>query len=228
MRNNNLDRTRGLWVLMMIIYHGIYDLAFIFQVIDYHPWYSYFQLLIGCGFILISGISQNFSKSRWKNFFILLSAALIIQMVTTIFIPEEKILFGVLHLLAFSSLLGKLLEKSFKKIPNLLGVGISFLLFLGFFNIQRGRVFGFSLPSILYDWNWYPLGFPSSHFTSADYYPLIPWFFLYLAGFFLARDREFKLEEKSKDPLAIIGRHSLTIYLLHQPVLYGVFYLIFK
>lgn len=228
MRNNNLDRIRGFWVLMMIVYHGIYDLAFIFQVIEYHPLYSVFQIIIGCGFVFISGISQNFSRSKWKNFVILISAALTIQIVTTIFIPEEKILFGVLHLLAFSSLFGKLLERPLKKIPNYLGVLFFFILFLGFFHIQRGTVFGLEFPKAPYQMNLYPLGFPSSRFSSSDYYPLIPWFFLYLTGFLAVRDREFKLERKSKDLLAIIGRNSLVIYLIHQPILYGAFYLIFN
>ena len=228
MRNNSLDRTRGFWVLMMIVYHGIYDLAFIFQVIDYHPLYSVFQIIIGCGFVFISGISQNFSRSKWKNFIILIIAALTIQIVTTIFIPEEKILFGVLHLLAFSSLFGKLLERPLEKISKYLGAFLFFILFLGFFHIQRGRVFGLEVPQTFYQMNLYPLGFPSSSFSSSDYYPLIPWFFLYLTGFLTARDKEFKLERKSKDLLAVMGRNSLIIYLIHQPILYGVFYLIFN
>ena len=77
----------------------------------------------------------------------------------------------------------------------------------------------------------YPLGFTAPGFYSADYFPLLPWFFLFLMGTALGgwclENRDSPLLTKSLPPaLTWPGRHSLVIYVLHQPVLYGISYLI--
>ncbi|MCD7837730.1 MAG: DUF1624 domain-containing protein, partial [Clostridiales bacterium] len=70
-------------------------------------------------------------------------------------------------------------------------------------------------------------GFPPAGFYSADYFPLLPWFFLFCAGYFAHRlwwDRwkELPLLRRGVPGLSWLGRHSLVGYLLHQPVLYGL------
>ena len=75
------------------------------------------------------------------------------------------------------------------------------------------------------------LGFPPGGFVSGDYYPLIPWLFLYLSGYFFWRCFGGKSQVQKvlsfKVPvLAFLGRHSLLVYLIHQPVCFGVVYLI--
>ena len=74
----------------------------------------------------------------------------------------------------------------------------------------------------------YPLGFPNAAFTSADYFPLLPWFFLFCAGYFLwslldKSPRAKELLQPGLRPLSFLGRHSLAIYLIHQPALMAVF-----
>jgi uncharacterized membrane protein len=69
------------------------------------------------------------------------------------------------------------------------------------------------------------LGFPPAGFLSSDYFPLIPWLFLFLCGYFLYRLREGRWQEFPPlhwrvPGLDWLGRHSLTVYLLHQPILY--------
>ena len=77
------------------------------------------------------------------------------------------------------------------------------------------------------------LGFPHSGFFSTDYFPLVPWIFLFLTGLFLFRitnDKGWneKLFARGQVPLLnLIGRNSLLVYLLHQPVLYGLGMLFF-
>ena len=72
------------------------------------------------------------------------------------------------------------------------------------------------------------LGFPPARFYSTDYFSLIPWSFLYLCGYELhqiAREKGIlasRVFESEIRPLSFLGRNSLTIYLLHQPVLYGM------
>lgn len=72
------------------------------------------------------------------------------------------------------------------------------------------------------------IGFPPASFYSTDYFSLLPWSFMYMAGYFAGLCvqaagwldmRAFQVDLK---PLSWIGRHSLLIYMLHQPVLYLV------
>lgn len=77
------------------------------------------------------------------------------------------------------------------------------------------------------------IGFPGIEFWSADYFPLVPWLFLYVSGFYMYII--FKKHNLLKifygttiKPLEFMGRHSLVIYMLHQPVIYGVLLMIFK
>jgi len=79
------------------------------------------------------------------------------------------------------------------------------------------------------------LGFPGKGFASTDYFPLIPWFFLYIAGFFLYklwtglnRPGISWMRPRHIAPLAFIGRHCLLIYMLHQPVLYALTLVIYR
>ena len=72
------------------------------------------------------------------------------------------------------------------------------------------------------------LGLPGPGFWSSDYFPLVPWVFLYLCGYFLwrligSRQRVMDRLRPGIGPLALIGRHSLAVYLLHQPALMAVF-----
>jgi len=77
------------------------------------------------------------------------------------------------------------------------------------------------------------LGFPPLSFTSGDYYPLFPWFFLYMSGYFLFKGIYQKEKIKNilsyKIPgLSYLGKYSLLIYLLHQPVCYAVAFAVCK
>jgi len=77
----------------------------------------------------------------------------------------------------------------------------------------------------------YPLGLTAPGFRSADYFPLLPWFFLFLTGTVLGgwclSHRDSRLLTKFLPAvLTWPGRHSLIIYILHQPVLYGICLLI--
>ena len=112
------------------------------------------------------------------------------------------------------------------------GALISLLLYAVSYDLQKGCVgfFGLDivkLPDFLYLCKYLAfLGFPSSDFVSADYFPILPWIFLFMAGFYLwnfiaqknlAKYFEFKIPLFDK-----IGKYSLWIYLAHQPVIMGV------
>ena len=98
---------------------------------------------------------------------------------------------------------------------------------------HRVRSLGYrlELPRALYDAGFlFPLGLHPLIFASADYYPLLPWIFLFLAGYWLGeaflqrRVPEFCYREHLP-ALGWIGRHALIIYLVHQPVVYGVLWI---
>ena len=82
-----------------------------------------------------------------------------------------------------------------------------------------------SLPAALYRFPWaFPLGLPSAGFYSSDYFPLVPWLFLFWTGLYLWRGQSEAAREKlaglpAVPGLAWLGRHSLAVYMLHQPVL---------
>ena len=77
----------------------------------------------------------------------------------------------------------------------------------------------------------YPVGFMYQGFSSADYFPLMPWLFLFIMGTVLGgwclKNRENRiLTAPLPAPMTFLGRHSLLIYLIHQPVLYGLSFLL--
>ena len=109
-------------------------------------------------------------------------------------------------------------------------------LFNGYFGLVGHPLFYFprvllsvSNPVLLYPLAF--LGFPGPAFESSDYFPLIPWFFLFMAGFsFYALCGESLKEKKFMrlriEPLAFLGKYSLYVYLIHQPLILGIMYLI--
>ena len=114
-------------------------------------------------------------------------------------------------------------------------VGCS-LLFLGIYLTMNGCWYlpgwRLALPQALYaSFTTAYLGFMPKSFFSTDYFPLLPWLFLFWAGYFLhfcmGRARMEPLRRSVCAPLGWLGRHSLGIYLLHQPVIYGVLLLLF-
>ncbi len=241
-----LDALRGLCILSMIVYHAMYDLVNIkgVPVPWFRDWPGYFwQQSICWTFILLSGLCWHFSRHPAYRGLLLTACGALVTLVTWLVMPAERILYGVLTLLGLSALLLNLLhviaEKLSWHIPPWIGLGLCAALFFLLRDVPRGFL-GFEglrlweLPAGLYRYDALALlGFPSPGFSSSDYFPLIPWFFLYLAGHFL-----WKLLSRSQrvlgflegpgspwdtclGPFAFLGRHSLLIYLLHQPVIMG-------
>ena len=122
-----------------------------------------------------------------------------------------------------------LTQKLGKNYPYL---GFLFLiLFIASYNIPRGILYQNDFFKKLYDNNLFVIGFPSKSFYSNDYFPLIPWIFMFLTGFefgaFL-KTQNFFNKFGSDSIIAKIGRHSMKIYLAHQVVLYPLVTLIYK
>lgn len=230
------DVIRGTVLINAIAYHGIWDLVYLFGM-DWE-WYTtrgayWWQQAICWTFILLSGFCWSMGRRRLRRGVTVFGAGLLVMAVTLIFMPQDRVLFGVLTLIGSGMLLWIPLEKGLVHVSTPAGLAGSVLLFLLTRNVADGYLGfeGWNLWPLPEDWyaNLFTtyLGLPGDTFYSTDYFGLFPWLFLFGTGYFLYR----LLAEKKKlsvlgrphfAPLEFVGRHSLGIYLLHQPVLYGI------
>lgn len=237
-----LDELRALCILYMIFYHTGYDLAAIFGV--NMPWFwgdvvSGIRYCVAGTFMLLAGISCHFSRSNWKRGLRVLGCALLITLITWLFMPGQVVTFGILHFMGVAMLLYALLSPILQGANPLGGLPACLILFFYTLHTASGYwdLFGFAavpLPRALYAIPWlFPFGITAPGFLSADYYPLLPWFFLFLSGTFVGSIlRRLTLPawmyKTHLPPLAFIGRHSLAIYLVHQPLIFAILYLLFR
>lgn len=232
-----LDEIRALALIGMIVYHTAYDLRYLFGVsFDFQAaGWNILQKAVCCTFIVIAGISTRLSKNVLKHGIIVFAAGLLMTAGTAFFMPDQIIVFGILHFLGISMMIAYLFLKGIQKVNAPLGILFSAALFAASLGINRGTVcFGKVLVPPLFYANVLTaiLGFPPKGFASADYFPLLPWFFLFLAGCFLGKNfKERKIPDffskQHSRFLSVIGSNTLVIYILHQPVIYAVLTLIF-
>ena len=120
------------------------------------------------------------------------------------------------------------------RVPPRLGLAGAFGLFLLVRNINDGFLGFAGVPILMLPRSWYAnlftagLGFPGPGFVSSDYFSLLPWLLLFWTGYFLYRLRpaEPLLPDIRLPGFSAMGRQSLLIYLLHQPVLYALLVLL--
>lgn len=230
-----IDFLRGVAVLSMVCFHAAFDAALFGAEL---PWLfgtvgTLWQLSIGCTFVALSGFCAGLSRRPLRHAITLLCCGFLATLVTTLFLPSEQIRCGVLTCLGLCGLVVAAVRKLPKqpKRPILAAV-VCLALFLIFYHLQDGYL-GFgklsvSVPSALYQSSCgYVLGLPSPHFFSGDYYPLLPWVFLYLCGYFLCGTKpkfaKIRFHSQLLKPILFLGRHSLAVYLVHQPILMAVF-----
>lgn len=234
-----LDELRGLDLISMMLYHGMWDLVYLFGVSA--PWYGswqgeLWQQSICWVFLLLSGFCLPLGRHPVKRGAMVFGCGALVTAVTLIFMPADAVWFGVLTLLGSAMIITGLLEKWLEKVPPVVGLAGSFFLFYftrhaadGYLQLGHWLI---TLPGFLYA-NYFTayLGFYPFGFFSADYFPLIPWLFLFWTGFYLyhlvGKERLEPLHRSVCPPLGWLGRNSLLLYLLHQPVIYGVLTVVF-
>ena len=167
-------------------------------------------------------------------------SGMLVTIATLIAMPQNRVVFGVLTCIGSCMLILTFTEKLWKKIPAEAGAVLTFLTFLVTKNINSGWLGPGSHKMIEIPGNWYRnyltayLGFPFPKFYSTDYFSLLPWFFLFITGFYLHGIikkygiMEKKFWQKGILPFMFLGKHSLMIYLLHQPVIYGIQEILFR
>lgn len=220
-RIREIDIARGIAVILMIAFHLAYDLAEFYQLpLDYNSGAIYYiGKTAAVSFILLSGISSTLSSTSIYRGCRLILWGMAIWIVLGIAIPGSNVIFGILQFLGSCMLLQHLLKLHRLQLPALLltsaasiYIGVAF---------SRINMHGNLLA---------PLGLTNENFFSVDYYPLFPWLGVFLLGIALgkllyAKPRSLLGPGKANDPISFLGRHSLTVYLLHQPVILALLYL---
>lgn len=225
-----LDALRGVAILAMIVHHTYVLLNFILgvQIAFFHSeLFSVLQMFFVGIFLLVSGICTNYSHNIAKRGGIIFAAAVLVTLVTAVLLPSFgvdglQIYFGILHMFGLSMLLYALIKPLLDRCATLPVLIISAVLFVAQY-IWMIFVPFFESP---YDITMI-FGFPSETFYSADYYPLFPYFFLFVSGAMLGRlikARKFPswFYTFRARPFEFVGRHSLIIYLVHQPIIFAL------
>ena len=218
-----MDALRGLAVCLMVLHHFLYDLCEFLGA----PWWLFtnpvFDVLhyfFAGLFIFLSGISSDFSRSNLKRGAKAMALALGITLVT--YFMNMTIVFGVLHLLGICMMLYPV----YKKLPTqaLAAVGVVLV------------VTGYLISGTVVEAKFlFPFGFVYEGFTSSDFFPILPHLGWYMLGTVLGRtvyaDKKTRLPGTFRESAIArffcwCGRQSLFIYLLHQPIVYGLLELI--
>lgn len=232
-RIQSVDALRGASILLMVLYHLGYNLVSFGMLPDqvlFNPLLSFLQVVFSSIFIALCGFSSRYSRSNARRGGRILLLALCVTAVTY-FVPNNWILFGILHFLGLALLLYALTRSVFDRVPQkvqpwlYMGLFLAFYFLLTYLNAPAHNVHN---PPHLWI-----LGIADAHFSSADYFPLLPWFFMFLFGTWLGEvSRENRMPawfyEFHCPPLAAVGRHTLLIYIAHQPVILLLVYALWR
>ena len=224
-----IDFLRGLAVILMIIFHFNFDLSS-FRITSPHFYKDEFwlgvRLLIMILFITLVGINLVLSqagvtqKTFWHRQLKVLSCALAVSGGSYLLLPASFIYFGVLHFIFIGSILGCLIVGANWARFNLI-IGIFIIVFSQFYQSEV-----FDNPLL----NW--IGLTTHNPLTEDYVPLLPWLGVLLIGIFIGHQilprmpnllRNFQIK-----PINFIGKNSLVIYMIHQPIMIGLFILYIK
>ncbi|MBI2085505.1 MAG: DUF1624 domain-containing protein [Candidatus Aenigmarchaeota archaeon] len=233
-----IDAARGVAIILMILFHVAFDLRYAGLYELDAGWVFWYLLprMIAAIFIILVGISATLSYNKSKkdavNRFIrrglgIFSFGMAITLATYLFFAEGTILFGILHFIGISYIMSvPFLTKVCSanraretdvsremRRKNIL-IGLSVL------------ISGFYLQTMTFDFPWLLwLGFMPANFYTFDYFPIFPWFGFILLGIYLGNrfytngKRTFRINGRPDGLLTFLGRNSLAIYLVHQPML---------
>lgn len=220
-----IDALRGTAICMMIVYHAAFDLNW-FHIIsaDFNHdrfWLSFRDLIVS-SFLLLVGVSLALAsragispKRFWRRIALVGACAMLVTVGSYVTFPKTFITFGILHCIVVSSILGWPLVR-FPRAALIVGIVV----------IVVGVAIG--LPLFDLPWlNW--VGLMTHKPATEDYVPLLPWFGVVLVGVSIGcwllerhmRDLR-QISRASPKWLTWLGRHSLLVYMIHQPIMVGL------
>ncbi len=224
-----IDFLRGVAIILVLGYHLLFDLGEFVGIKRFLGWstdlssvaWTIAQHFFAGLFVLLSGTSCTLTRSNVRRGLRLLAVSFAVTVVTYIFDPTSAIYFGILQCLAVSMLLyGAALEKAGAVACAAWGT-----LVLGLTAVLPTLR---KIPALRTDWL-LPFGLTGPSFSSFDYFPLIPWLGIFLIGASLGKS--VYASKRSLLPWRLprtfvnwAGRHSLIIYIVHQPIIMGVLY----
>ena len=225
MRYPLLDVVRGVAVLAMMAYHFGFDLnmnGYLAQDINNSmAWLTARSFILGT-FLFVSGFSLALATTsptnkRLTRIARIAICAALVSLGTYFMFPQSWVFFGVLHFVAVASLICWPLQTR----PQL-------LLPLGFVVLALGL--GYTSPVFdqpMQQW----IGMMTHKPITEDYVPLFPWLGVVLLGLFAGNKAITKgwmsrlastTQPAPNNPIGWLGRHSLVVYMLHQPLLLGL------
>ena len=227
-RLHYLDVVRGFAIILMVIYHFSFDLDnfnYIQIDMDHSLFWRSFRAVIVTLFLTTMGISLALTHQKgicWscmkKRTLFLGVASILVSVGSYVQFPESWIYFGILHFILFASWLG------------LFFVGKPWLSLISAIVILIGYVFGWLHTRGLFELVNQPLHLPVRY--TEDMVNIFPWFAPVLIGIFIVAKGWHLLPHLTpsfiSEKVGFMGRHSLIIYLIHQPILFGVTLLAYK
>lgn len=224
-----LDALRGLCILCVIVIHFLFDLNYFLGLgLTLPAWYLFVQQYGGVIFVVLSGCCATLGTHSFRRGLVVFGCGLLITLVTFgmyqlgMAARDVVVWFGVLHLLGVCMMLFPLFRR----------LSIVQLLSMGIVLTAAGYLLTGTVVSVRF---LFPLGLAYEGFVSADYFPILPHLGWFLLGAGLGRrfyaDKKTRLSGtfQSSFParaLCWCGRQSLWIYLLHQPIVYGILMLL--
>lgn len=232
-----IDGLRGLALANMVLYHLLFDVYVIWGFDPLWParWpVRVWERCICCSFIFISGLCWHWGRQHaFRRGLVLNGCGLLITAVTLIAVPDQAVWCGVLTFLGCATLLTIPVARLLHGRWTTAGLALSLVLLAVFWPVNQGwlglgtwRIW--QLPDALYRSRLLTvLGFPFPGFFSSDYFSILPWYFLFLAGYFarpllFASERVKQAARLRLPGLDWLGRKSLPVYLVHQPLCMAV------
>jgi len=235
-----LDILRGFAILFMIVLHLFWDLDY-FEILPLNKNFYSLNIIVPLMFFLLVGICQAVNNNKYRNqpnkIYLralqrglwVLNLGMLLTLLTTICLPDKPIMFGVLHCIGCCIILSVPFLR-FKSTNILIGTILIITgLLIGIFSTVEN-------PNVLQ----LAAGFHQSNIGqhTIDYFPILPWLGVCLFGIALGNilyrenKRRFPIPDISQyKPTKIfswLGQHSLTIYLIHQPIIAGILFLYIK
>jgi len=226
-----IDFLRGLAIILMVCYHLLFDLGEFSGIKRFLGFstdltsvaWTVAQYFFAVLFVVLSGTSSTLSRNNVRRGLRLLAVSILVSAATYVFDPASAVYFGILQCLAVSMMIyGAAFINSRAVACAAWGAIV----------IGLGAALPFLRKAVEVRSDWLlPFGLHSPSFSSYDYFPLIPWFGVFLAGAVLGKSvyaakRSLLPWRLPETFVNFAGRHSLLIYIVHQPVIMVVLYVL--